>query len=182
VEHFFRLNPYQNLCFLILATLCLVGASKCEKPEPNPEGRDPIYQDLAALQKSTEGDLATESKKLDDLDKEIGAMKTRDSAKLHAMGVRSSMEKRILQMKQMAQYYEIRATERKAYDEKDYLEAFNAERAWPDPATVAEYQARKKLRNASRNWEDHVPKSTRYMAKPTGDKKAEKKEGGEKKE
>jgi len=88
-------------------------------------------------------------------------------------------QRNLIDARQRKAYFEIRSAQRKEYDQKAYLKAFEADQPWPNPLEVAEYKKMKALRNASLNWEDRVPKTTRYNKKvPVVEEKKAESEGG----
>ena len=169
---------------LILGSLALLGGCKPE-PIPNPENRDPIYSDLQAQEKATATDIEAEKKSIEETKAEIEKAPVRTADRHHAMRQLSQHIKKLEQLKQMDQYYLIRIEERKVFDEKDYMRAFNAEQPWPDPKEFEGYKAIRKLQTSSRNWDASVPKLTRYMKNPppgAGAKKEAEKPAGPKEE
>jgi hypothetical protein len=168
-----------------LLILVILTAS-CDKPIQNPETTDPIYSDLEVERKNAAAAADSEKTAIADLDKEIEAAPPRDPGKKKAMRDREARLKNLVQLKQKALYFEIRLEQRKKFDEIDYLKAYEKKEPWPNPAEFTEYKASKKLKTASRNWEERVPKTDRYSKKTEGApgaKKEEKKaEGGAKKE
>ena len=161
---------------LTLGSLAFLTGCKPE-PIPNPENRDPIYADLQAQEKATATDIEAEKKSVEEIRAEIEKAPVRTADRHHAMRQLSQHIKKLDQLKQMDQYYQIRLEERKTFDAKDYMRAFNAEQPWPDPKEFEEYKAILKLQTSSRNWDAHVPKLTRYMKNPppgAGAKKEEK--------
>lgn len=158
----------------------------CKEPVPNPELRDPIYADLKAQLAATLSDVEAEKKSIEELETTMPKMDVRTAEIKQARRQLSSHTKKLSQLTQMKEYYEIRLEQRKSFVEKDYLRAFEADQPWPNPDEFDRYKVVKKLRTADRNWDSRVPKLTRNLKKPpegAGDSKGAKKEekatGGE---
>lgn len=165
----------------LLATVLLFNGCK-PKPIENPELIDPIYSDLMSLSAAATAKAEAQKKKIAELEESMKGMADRDPDLKRTRHEKSNLERGLIQIEQDAEYFEIRAQQRRLYDKEAYLKAFRAEKPWPDPAEFEEYQEQKKLRAASRDWSERVPKLQGYNkpdpnAKPA--KKAEPKpEGG----
>lgn len=166
--------------FLLLA-LILIIQTGCKQPIENPELADPIYSDLLSQVNGAKSAIASEEKSIKDLKDQIAALKPRDSSRGPLLRELAAHERALVQAKQQKTYFEIRSQQRKEYDQKAYQEAFDRDLPWPNPEEVEEYKKTKKLLQASRNWEDRVPKTTRYNKNQPGteEKKEKKAEGGE---
>lgn len=140
----------------------------CKEPVPNPELRDPIFADLKAQLAATTTDLEAQKKTVADLK---GSIPKLDVLGLELRQTRRQLahaEKRVSELQQMKLYYEVRLEQRKTFVERDYLQAFEKDLPWPDPAEFARYKEVKSLRVASRNWDDRVPKNTRNLKQQPG--------------
>ncbi|RYZ70332.1 MAG: hypothetical protein EOP05_13465 [Proteobacteria bacterium] len=163
---------------MLLSTL-----SGCKpKPIDNPEAIDPIYADLNALNAAATAKAEAQKKKIAELDEEVSKLSGRDPDLKRTLHEKGNLERGLKQIEQDALYFEVRATQRRQYDKEAYLKAFREGKPWPDPAEFKEYEEQKKLRAASRDWSERVPKLTGYNkpdpnAKPA--KKAEAKPEGE---
>ncbi len=177
MEHRFRLK------FLILLTLAIQSLTtlvSCRDPNPNPEQLDPIFIDLGNQLKTANSDIKDQDDAIVDLKNKLAALEALDPVRGQMRRELAKREAFLVQLKQRALYLEIRQGQRKDFDQVDYKKAFDADQAWPNPAEIAEYKKRQALRNASPNWNDRVPKDTRYSknpsaqvpAKPTAEKPA----------
>jgi hypothetical protein len=157
-----NLNVKAVTVALMLAMASLTNV-RCSKPMADPEQLDPIYVDLA--REAASGDKAVEEqeKKLKALREDIEKFEPRDPFRKRSIAQAYQLEKSIVQLKQQALYLQVRAQQRKEYDRMSYLKAFDEGMPWPgNQAEVSGYQVRKRLQNASRNWEARVPKLTRH--------------------
>lgn len=134
----------------------------CKQPLEYPEQADPIYSDLMAETNAAKNSITSEEKSVKDLKEQIAALKPRDSSRAGLLRQLASAEQNLTQARQRKIYFEVRAEQRKEYDQKAYREAFDNNKPWPNPDEIAEYKKLKKLKSSSRNWEDRVPKTTRY--------------------
>lgn len=164
---------------MVLGSLVLFTLVGCKEPVPNPELRDPIYADLKAQLAATTTDLEAQKKTLADLKASLPKLDVLSIELRQARRQIAHASKRVSELEQMKMYYEIRMEQRKAFDERDYMRAFEKDLPWPDPDEFARYKEVKSLRTASRNWDDRVPKMTRNLkaqpgaSKPKQEKKAE---------
>jgi hypothetical protein len=163
-HHFgFLLTRTAHLAVLFGLFLILTG---CKEPVPNPELRDPIYGDLKAQLATTLTELEAEKKEIAELEKTMPKMDVRTAEIRQARRLLVSHTHKFSQLKQMKEYYEVRLEQRKAFVEKDYLRAFEADLPWPNPDEYERYKVVKKLRTADRNWDSRVPKLTRNLKNP----------------
>lgn len=171
------MRPYSKLTILVLIVAsCLVS---CRSKNPQPETLDPIYADLVATSAGLNSKAEAQRKKIEDLKMSLEKMPPRDPARKRTTKEMYDLERGLVQMEQQAKYFEIRAEQRKEYAKRAYDQAFDEGKDWPDPQELADYKEFQRVKHAPRNWEDRVPKMTRYnrqAAPPPG--KEEKKEGG----
>lgn len=160
------INQPMQFGFSLLTTLCAVTIclliSGCKKPNPNPELLDPIYSDLMGTQTAFAAKVEAQKKKIADLSAEIAELPPADPSTKRTIREKYNLERGLVQLEQEALYYEVRAKQRLEYARKTYLAAFHKGETWPDPAEYEEYKARLKLKTAPRNWDERVPKTTRY--------------------
>nr|BFD61312.1 hypothetical protein CKG001_34190 [Bdellovibrio sp. CKG001]BFD64776.1 hypothetical protein BdHM001_34570 [Bdellovibrio sp. HM001] len=137
------------ICLIILS-LSLVA---CNKPDPNPELKDPIFNDLQANAAETSQLLEAEKKNLEGFEKELSDVVPQTGQIKYAQKrVRESKE-RIVRLEQEKQYLELKVDARKREAKKSYSKAFKKGDPWPDPQEWDSYQTEKRLRNAKRTWD-----------------------------
>lgn len=161
---------------LIIVLVAIVTFVGCKKPNPHPESLDPIYSDLLKESESARKEAESQRAEIEKLEREMLEFGPRDPRKAKAIRDKYKREKLAVQGEQRALYYEVQAELRLKYVQKDYLRAFNADKPWPNPEEYAAYNENKRLQRASRNWEDRVPKMTRYnrgVASAESEKKKE---------
>ena len=168
--------PYSKLTILLLIVAsCLVS---CRSKNEQPWTLDPIYADLVATSAGLASKSEAQQKKIEDLKMNLEKMAPRDPARKRTTKEMYDLERGLVQMEQQAKYFEIRAEQRKEYAKKAYDQAFDEGKDWPDPQELADYKEFQKVKHAPRNWEDRVPKMTRYNHQEAVPAKEEKKEGG----
>lgn len=145
-------------CLVILSILMLTLG--CNRPDPNPELKDPIYKDLKSEYSKYQKYVEDEQKKLDEAMLEMEKIEPRSlDRRAKTMEIRS-FKKNILEYTQKAEYFRIKMELRRVYGRKAYRIAFQKGEDWPDPSEFKAYETNKRLQEAPRNWSHRVPKST----------------------
>lgn len=124
----------------------------CRSPEANPELRDPIYSFLKAKEAQVAGQIAGETKALEEaagvLKKAVPQSGQVKFAKKHYYTIKDRLEK----LEQQRRYYEIRQKSRIAEARESYLQAFHKKEEWPRPEEFEEFKIQESAREKSRNW------------------------------
>lgn len=147
--------------------------SGCSRPNPTPELKDPIFLDLSnrgALAKAASESVKEEIKTLR---ADLEALPPRDSSRRKLLQDLTQKETRLMVADQEALYFEIRAQQRKEYARKEYLEAFHADRPWPNPEDYETYKAQRRLQDSPREWNSRHKKTDRYNKKSADEMRAE---------
>ncbi len=164
---------FQNF-LIILVCLFMFG---CKKEEPNPEVRDPIYNDLSARyaesQKALDEATATLKEKKEALEK---AEPNTIDRKALLKEIKTAQDA-LVEHTRRTTYYRIRS-ERRAIEAKiSYKHAFQEDKPWPDPKEYSDYLINQRLRNVSLDWGRRVPKlQQRIEDFKAGSTKSEEKE------
>ncbi len=159
-----------SIAFMIVITL-----SGCEKEDPNPELRDPIWKDLSEravhYEKQRDENKAKLKTLRESLEKtEPNTMDMKDVRR----GI-AKTEKALLGAEQLSRYYRIRAERRRVEDKISAREARSQGKEWPDKAEYSEYLVNRRVHEINLNWNSRIPKlQDRLVRKPA---KAEKAEG-----
>lgn len=143
---------------LLLSALMVFSLLGCKKEDPNPELRDPIYQDLVKSLKSHEGSLKSAEKSLETSLKELNTTVANTVERTVAKRAVKKAKKGIKVIEQQVKYFKIRSERRLAEGRAAYRSAFRSGKRWPDESEYKAYLANKKLISASRNWGTRVPK------------------------
>lgn len=135
---------------MIFSSLTILG---CNKPDPQPELHDPIYQDFLAEKALAEKNLAEAQKKLEEQKAEMKKVKPQTGQIKYVEKRYWDAQKSIDLYEQQLKYWTIRLQERKAFARKQYLKAFRAGETWPNPKEHKEYTAQNRLRQAKMQWD-----------------------------
>jgi hypothetical protein len=133
VEH----RVIMRILVLLLITIGLFG---CNKPSPNPELTDEIYQDLQNQVGETKKEAESEKKKLDGFKKDLEKAKPQTGEIKYAQKRYFESELRVQKLEQLLKYYELKAEDRKRYTRIEYLKAFKSGKTWPTEEEIAAYK------------------------------------------
>lgn len=155
----------------------------CNSPDPKPELKDAIYQDMLQQKDQTAKDLEAALKKLDGHQAELKKV-------VPQTGQIKFVEKRIWEtqnlissLQQQQKYWTIRLDQRRDYVRKNSLIAFNEGKAWSDPKELEAYLTEKRLRLAKLDWDtksrrEHFLRETGLASEGTGKKEDKKPASG----
>lgn len=136
---------------LIVFFLGLILLS-CNKPDPNPELKDPIYTDLMASATALTQQLENEKKTLEENKKALLEVVPQSGQNKYAeKRVRDSND-RISRLEQEKQYLELKIEAHKKTARRSYLQAFKKGQEWPNPDDWNTYQMEKRLHSAKKSW------------------------------
>jgi hypothetical protein len=136
------------ITFLFLISVLVA----CDKPNPTPEANDPIYSDILKEAAETNSAISAAEKELEGFQKDAEAVVPQTGQIKYAQKRVSETTAKIEKLKQMKQYWEIRAESRKDWARQSYLKAYNAKKPWPEPEEYEQYKLQRKLEQAPRNW------------------------------
>jgi hypothetical protein len=156
------------LCLLLIALTSL----GCKREDPNPELRDPIYNDLLS-ERAMHTKMKEEIiKKIEVAEKELAKTRPRTMERKNAANDLEKLEHKLIKSNEMIEYYDIRAKLRYTDVRRSYKQAFLSGDEWPNPEEHKAYLVNKRLLNASRMWDDRVPKSRmQQVDRPNAEKK-----------
>lgn len=138
---------------IIAAILVIFTLAACNKPDPNPELKDPIYSDLQSQLGAATQALEAEKKKLEGFEKDLQAVVPQTGQIKYAQKRVFESQALVNKWEQEKAYLELKIEQRKLTAVKSYRKAFAKKEDWPDPKEWASYQAEQKLRNAKRSWD-----------------------------
>ncbi len=140
-----------KLLFVTISTLMiLIG---CNRPDSNPELKDPIYADINSTLGSVSQELDAEMKSLAEHEQALKDVVPQTGQVKFAEKRVFESKARINKLEQEKTYLELKLTARLKEARKSYLAAFEKKESWPNPDEWSAYQAEKSLRNAKRAWD-----------------------------
>lgn len=145
------------ICILI-SSICLVS---CRRPDKNPEFSDRIYIDMQAELRSAEQAEAAIHKKIEEAELDLQKSEPRSLERKNAANDLFKAKEADQRAKQDIEYIKIRLVQRKYEYSKAYNKAFSENAPWPPIGEFEAYIVNKKLRSASKNWSDRVPRPSR---------------------
>ncbi|MBV2169000.1 MAG: hypothetical protein KUL82_09850 [Bdellovibrio sp.] len=141
---------FMRIFSLIIILLSLVA---CNKPDPNPELKDPIYNDLNTSLAAASQALEAEKKTLEGHEQELLDVVPQTGQIKYAQKRVEESKGRITLLEQEKQYLELKIQGRKTIAKKSYTVAFSKGEPWPDPKEWESYQLEKKMRAAKKTWD-----------------------------
>lgn len=140
----------KRFCLLFLITLVI---SACNKPDPQPELGDQIYQDMLSEQKIADSGVAQAEKDLEEHRKALNEVKPQTGQIKYAQKRIYDAEHRLDRFKQQQKYWIVRSESRRDFVRQKSLEAFNKGEKWSDSKEFEVYLSEKRLRSAKLNWD-----------------------------
>lgn len=137
---------------LIIIFLLFFVVVACDKPNPEPEKADPIYNDIVAEIGAANSAVTAAEKELEGFEKEAAAVVPQTGQHKYAGKRVSETAAKLEKLRQMKKYWEIRAETRKEWARKSYMTAYKAKKPWPDPKEYEQYKVLRKLEQAPRHW------------------------------
>ena len=139
-----------KIILLLLASFFLWG---CDKPNPEPEKLDPIYEELQKEAASMNSQVAAAEKELEGFKKDLEAVVPQTGQIKYAQKRVYEAEAKLTKLKQLKDYWEMRVESRLKWDREHYLKAYNAKQPWPDPKEYEEFKAQLALERAPKQWD-----------------------------
>ncbi|MCE3009403.1 MAG: hypothetical protein LW875_02170 [Proteobacteria bacterium] len=136
----------------IILVLFVFLLSACNRPDPNPELRDPILTDLKAKLSATDATIEAEEKLIAEFEAALkGAAPQTGQAKIARKRLSGAVERKN-RAQQMKQFYMVRIESRTEEAKREYLKAFEAQADWPSPEEYENYKAQDALLAAPKTW------------------------------
>lgn len=124
---------------LIFVTLILGMAlfSSCEKRDPNPEIKDPVYKETSTQLAIAKADLNMTLKEIDEINKSWAHSKPQTGeGKVYEKRLNEAKNTDVY-LKQRVRFYEISLEERKIFVQRKYLESLMPNgKPWPDQKEI----------------------------------------------
>lgn len=138
---------------LILMLFSLIFVVSCNKPDPEPEKKDPIYADLQAELQNTQKQIADVSTTLKDQESELEKVTPQTGKIKYAQKRVFGTQKQIDLLKQQEKYWTIRIDERARFIRRKSMDAFKEGKTYDAGPEYQEYLVEKRLRRAKLNWD-----------------------------
>lgn len=124
----------------------------------NPHEIDPIYKAIHEQVSQSDAKIAATTKAIEDA--QIAYDKTEPQTHQRVIAKRDleSTKARLSSLQQENDYLKIRLKRREIEDKINYKISFQKNLNWPDPAEYEAYLVHERLANASRKWDERVPK------------------------
>ncbi len=140
-----------NIFSLILVILASLG---CNRPDPDPELKDPIYLDISSELKALEGAIKTAEKEVDKKKKDLKKLPPGDPNIRQQAALLFGDEKKLLILRQQASFLKIQQEKRRDHVRAVYPEYFEQKKPWPDEKEFERYKKIKELRVGPKSWEE----------------------------
>lgn len=148
----------------------------CNKPIPNPELKDPIYNDINVRFAEASQLLAAEKKTLSGHEKDLAEAIPQTGQTILAQKKVFESKNKITKLEQEVQFLKLKVAARKKHAVEAYGQAFSKNEPWPDPKEWEQYQQEKNVRNKPKEWS--VKNRLKETMGLSNDKKDEKAPGG----
>lgn len=128
--------------------------SSCQKPDPRPELRDPIYQDIQEKIKEVSAVVETEKKNLEEAEAKMKASVPQTGQIKYSSKKYYETEKRLRKAQQLLKFYELKLKSREDFAQDQYLLYYDDKKAdqWPPKEDFIEYQSQERARFKTRVW------------------------------
>lgn len=144
------------ISFFIVAALLILPA--CKSANPNPELSDPIYKSLMDDMAKAKAGVAAEEAGIKSVKDVIDKADIYGQSRGQMRKELTARESKLITLKQMVRYYELRAESRLQYVRAEYKKLFAQGKEWPPEGLSEEFKRMESLRRAPRAWGARVPK------------------------
>ena len=153
--------------FSLLISIFLL--TSCDKPDPNPELKDPIYNDLNSRLAASVQALAAERKGYEEQAEAVEAAIPQTGQLKRAQRRLYDSQRQLIRLEQEKQYLELKIESQRASAKAGYMQAYKNKKPWPNPQDWEAYTLEKKFRAAKRQWsvKDRI-KELSQPSKPAG--------------
>lgn len=140
--------------FLRILTLIFLSVAiiSCNKPDPNPELKDPIFGDLNSRLAATTQALEAEKKALLGFEQELKDVVPQTGQIKYAQKRVYESQAKIMKLGQEEKYLKMKVSSRKLEAKRSYAEAFKKGEEWPNASEFTVYEAQNKMRAAKTTW------------------------------
>lgn len=152
---FFRYLPmfhveHMRFSLLLCFSLLLIG---CDRPDPQPQLRDPIYLDIQSEITSLQQSLDAESKTLIEHQKSLAEVVPQTGQIKYAQKRVDESKAVLNKLNQEIEYQRLKLQAQEKKARASYKKAHESKEAWPNPTDWSEYQTEKRFRTAKKTWD-----------------------------
>ncbi len=140
-----------NLLLPFLLGLSVLQIS-CNRKDPNPEVRDPLYLELQAKLKEAEQELAAAQAQYAEAEANLAKVTPQTGQIKYASKRLWSSAERIIKLQQIVRYFEIKIESQKWRAKEEYLISYYKKTPWPNEKPREDFRAMYKARQIERNW------------------------------
>lgn len=138
--------------YLFLIAFLLSAGVACNKPEPNPENQDRIYQDLLSELTETQKKAAEVEASVQDYQKKLSEV-VPQTGQIHYVQKRTfDSQNQLDRLQQQIKYWTLRSESRRDYVRRKSLQAFYKGEKWSDEKEYNDYMTQKRMFHARTQW------------------------------
>ena len=136
----------------VLIILSMLFAVGCNRPDPNPELKDPIYLDIQRELQEAKREVDAQEKQLEEFKKAFASVVPQTGQIKFAQKRLNDATDKLQRQRQMVRYWEIRLDTRKAESKKLYQQAFSKDKPWPNQQEWQEYKTIRAAQTKPKLW------------------------------
>lgn len=125
----------------------------CDRPDPQPQLKDPIYLDIQSEITSLQQSLDSETKTLQEHLKTLAEVVPQTGQNKYAQKRVDESKALLNKISQELEYQKLKLQAQEKKARFDYKKAFESKEVWPNPSEWSEYQTEKRFRNAKKTWD-----------------------------
>lgn len=137
---------------LFLFISLFIAVIGCEKPNPEPEKMDSVYEAMNKFEDEAKKEADAAKKELAGFEKDLEAVAPQTGQIKYAQKRVWDTQKRIEKAEQMEKYWRFRAASRKSWARDSYLKAYNAKIPWPPPGELEAFKKQLEYERIPRAW------------------------------
>lgn len=141
----------KNSILLLLLGLTSLAIG-CNRKDPMPELRDPLYNELQVKLKEVEAELAAAQAALAEAESNLGKVVPQTGQIKYANKRLWQATDKIMKLGQQKRYLEIKIESQKWRAKEEYLISFYKKTPWPTQKPLEDFQTMQKAQQIERNW------------------------------
>lgn len=125
----------------------------CNRPDPQPQLKDPIYLDIQSEISALQQSIDAESKSLEGHLKSLEEVVPQTGQIKYAQKRVDESKAIINKLRQELEYQKLKLQAQEKNARTSYKKAYEVSEPWPNPKEWNVYQAEKRFRNAKKTWD-----------------------------